>query len=212
MAGNNDAVAEDFGDEGTLVVEDQRFAIVPEWVITAEVSDAAFRAYTILLRFGGTSGCRMPSRALLARRLHRSVDSVDRALPELRRPGRSGWSDGNKGTSSSPTATTSGPPRLAPEVREPGVAANLRPIPVAARPYPERSTHRAPPPGDSAAHEGPDGSASAVRTADDELLQACGISDMDDLSRQCMARGPPWGSRPHAGHRNACRWPSGWRW
>ena len=59
------AVAEDFGDEGSLVVEDQRFAIVPEWVITAEVSDAAFRAYSMLLRFGGTSGYRMPSRALL---------------------------------------------------------------------------------------------------------------------------------------------------
>src|SRR3954451_19142854 len=76
-------MVEDFGDEGSLVVEDQRFAIVPEWVITAEVSDSAFRTYSMLLRFGGTSGCRMPSRALLARRLHRSVDSVDRALSEL---------------------------------------------------------------------------------------------------------------------------------
>jgi hypothetical protein len=37
----------------------------------------------MLLRFGGTSGCRMPSRALLGRRLHRSVDSIDRALREL---------------------------------------------------------------------------------------------------------------------------------
>jgi hypothetical protein len=56
------AVAEDFGEEGSLVVEDQRFAVVPGWVITAEVSDAAFRAYSMLLRFGDTSGCRMPSR------------------------------------------------------------------------------------------------------------------------------------------------------
>ena len=71
------------GDEGSLLVEDQAFAIVGEWVITAEISDAAFRVYSILLRFGGTSGCRMPSRALLGRRLHRSVDSVDRALREL---------------------------------------------------------------------------------------------------------------------------------
>ncbi|HZI96969.1 MAG TPA: hypothetical protein VFD41_05525, partial [Actinomycetales bacterium] len=71
------------GDEGSLVVEDQAFAIVGEWVITAEISDAAFRVYSMLLRFGGTSGCRMPSRALLGRRLHRSVDSIDRALREL---------------------------------------------------------------------------------------------------------------------------------
>src|SRR3954453_8228597 len=80
-------MAEDFGEEGTLVVEDQPFAIVPEWVITAEVSDAAFRAYSMLLRFGGSSGCRMPSRALLARRLHRSMGSVARALRELESAG-----------------------------------------------------------------------------------------------------------------------------
>lgn len=70
-------------DEGSLLVEDQAFAIVSEWAIAAEVSDAAFRVYLMLLRFGGTSGCRMPSRALLGRRLHRSVDSIDRALREL---------------------------------------------------------------------------------------------------------------------------------
>jgi hypothetical protein len=31
----------------------------------------------VLLRFGGTSGCPKPSGALLAHRLHRSVDTVD---------------------------------------------------------------------------------------------------------------------------------------
>ena len=45
--------------------------------------DAAFRVYSLLLRFGGSSGNRTPSRGLLARRLHRSVDSIDRALREL---------------------------------------------------------------------------------------------------------------------------------
>ena len=77
------AVSQELGAEGSLVVEDHHFAIVPEWVITAEVSDAAFRVYSMLLRFGNTSGRRMPSRALLATRLHRSVDSIDRALREL---------------------------------------------------------------------------------------------------------------------------------
>lgn len=78
-----DAVSRELGAEGSLVVEDHHFAIVAEWVITAQVSDAAFRVYSMLLRFGNTSGRRMPSRALLAARLHRSVDSIDRALREL---------------------------------------------------------------------------------------------------------------------------------
>jgi hypothetical protein len=73
----------EFEGEGTLVVE-AYFAIVPEWVIDADISDAAYRLYSVLLRYGQSSGTRMPSRALLARRLKkRSVDSVDRALKEL---------------------------------------------------------------------------------------------------------------------------------
>jgi hypothetical protein len=65
-----------------LAVE-QRFAVVPEWMLDAEVSDAAFRLYAVLARYGNTSGVRMPGRALLARRLRKSVDTVDRALREL---------------------------------------------------------------------------------------------------------------------------------
>jgi len=67
---------------GQLAVE-QRFAVVPEWMLDSAVSDTAFRLYAILARYGNTSGVRMPGRALLARRLHRSVDTVDRALKEL---------------------------------------------------------------------------------------------------------------------------------
>ena len=66
-----------------LVVED-RFAIVPEWLLDAEIGDAAVRLYAVLLRYGQSSGARMPSRATLARRMHKkSTDSVDRALKEL---------------------------------------------------------------------------------------------------------------------------------
>lgn len=72
----------DLGDAGSLVVE-ERFAIVPEWLLDAAVSDAAVRLYAVLLRFGQTSGARMPSRRLLAGRLRRSTDSVDRAMKEL---------------------------------------------------------------------------------------------------------------------------------
>src|SRR3954470_10888647 len=74
--------ADEVDDEGTLVVE-QRFAIVPEWVLDADISDAALRLYAVLLRYGQTSGQRMPGRRLLATRLHkRSRDSVDRALKD----------------------------------------------------------------------------------------------------------------------------------
>jgi hypothetical protein len=66
-----------------LVVED-RFAIVPEWLLDADVSDTAIRLYAVLLRYGQSSGARMPGRATLARRLHKkSTDSVDRAMREL---------------------------------------------------------------------------------------------------------------------------------
>ena len=44
---------------GALDVED-RFAIVPEWLLDAEVSDAAVRLYAVLLRYGQSSGARMP--------------------------------------------------------------------------------------------------------------------------------------------------------
>ncbi len=74
---------EDFADEGTLVV-DQHFAIVPEWIIDADISDCAYRLYSVLLRYGQSSGQRMPGRALLATRLKKkSKDTVDRALKEL---------------------------------------------------------------------------------------------------------------------------------
>lgn len=73
----------DAGDEGSLLVEEQRFSIVPEWVTDADIPDGAFRLYALLLRYGNTSGHRMPSRPTLARRMHRSVDAVDRAMRQL---------------------------------------------------------------------------------------------------------------------------------
>ncbi len=75
--------SDSFADEGSLLVEDQRFAIVPEWVIDAQIPDGAFRLYALLLRYGNGSGHRMPARATLARRMNRSVDAVDRAMRQL---------------------------------------------------------------------------------------------------------------------------------
>ena len=73
----NDAAA------GVLNVE-ERFAIVPEWLLDADVSDAAIRLYAVLLRYGQPSGARMPGRATLARRLRKkSVDTIGGTMREL---------------------------------------------------------------------------------------------------------------------------------
>jgi hypothetical protein len=74
-------------DTAELVLED-RFSMVPEWVLDADIGDCALRLYAVLLRYGNTTGARMPSRTTLAWRLHKkSVDTVDRALAELVRLG-----------------------------------------------------------------------------------------------------------------------------
>jgi len=71
--------------EDTPVLDvEGRFAIVPEWVLDAAISDGAVRLYAVLLRFGQTSGARMPARSTLARRMRKkSTDTVDRAMREL---------------------------------------------------------------------------------------------------------------------------------
>lgn len=193
-------VDDDLGDEGSLVVEDQSFAIVGEWVITAEISDAAFRVYSMLLRFGGTSGCRMPSRALLGRRLHRSVDSVDRALRELvsagivriehRHDGRQFRSNRYHVRTSAPvvsTASEGGGRKSAAtpaRPREGGRKVAATPgrtfaarVAADVRHYPEVLTQRTPPPP----------TRTAVEEASPDLLTACGIDDLVDLSRRCAA-------------------------
>ena len=95
-------------------------------VIDTDISDAAFRVYSLLLRYGNTSGQRMPSRKLLAVRLHRSVDAVDRAVRELadtglvriehRRAGRRNLTNRYHLTTHDPngTGTTGGGRRSAP--------------------------------------------------------------------------------------------------
>ena len=61
-----------------LVVED-RFAIVPEWLLDADISDAAVRLYAVLLRYGQSSGARMPSRPLLPGACTRSRPTLSTA-------------------------------------------------------------------------------------------------------------------------------------
>lgn len=61
-----------------------RFAVVPQWLIDAEVSDRAVRLYAVLQRF--ETGANLPSRRALARLLHQSdPDIVEQAITELAR-------------------------------------------------------------------------------------------------------------------------------
>jgi len=191
---------------GTLVVEEPRFAIVPEWVIDAAISDGAFRLYSLLLRYGNGSGCRMPSRQTLARRLRRSVDAVDRAMRQLteagivrvehRRHGEQFLSNryhvrttapagmapadgGGRISAATPEPPTTGSRRNA---ATPGRTSAAR-VAAKVRHNPEILTDKPPPPAPShRARSAP----SPVEEADQALLEACAITDLDQLAAQCM--------------------------
>jgi hypothetical protein len=225
--------SDELGDAGSLVVEDHGFAIVGDWVINAEISDAAFPVYSLLLRFGGTSGNRMPSRGLLARRLHRSVDSIDRALRSSSTTASSASSTDRQAARPCRTATTSArrhrPPQRGPgTVRPPwrsrprrGAAANLRPTAVLRppallrRPRPQicgptemflpRHLLRQPPSG-----VGPAVAGEHRRRPSDP---SCSPPAASPTSRTCRAGASPPGKRsasqPPAGPRSASPWRSG---
>ena len=211
-----DSDQDDLGEDGSLVVEDHTFAIIPDWVINADISDAAFRVYSLLLRFGGTSGCRMPSRGLLARRLHSSTDSIDRALRELvdhalvriehRHNGRKTLSNRYHVRTSPPTsASTNGtgrrsaaPPPTNPDRGRTFAAPRKTAAPPAAdlRHNPDVLTKTTPPP------PAPTSTKSAGRwrtpeeTAEPDVLAFCGIDDLAQLSRRCVATRAALGQPP----------------
>jgi hypothetical protein len=68
---------------GRIVSDVGAFAIVPEWLIDSGVSDRALRTYVVLARYADADGVGFPSRTTLAKRVGKSVDTVDRALAEL---------------------------------------------------------------------------------------------------------------------------------
>jgi hypothetical protein len=75
-------------DQPTPVYSDTGpFAIVPEWLLVADVSDRAVRLYAVLARYADQAGECWPMRRTLADRLGCSVDSVDRAVRELKKAG-----------------------------------------------------------------------------------------------------------------------------
>jgi hypothetical protein len=81
---------------------DLRFTIIPEWVLWhPSLSANAVRLYGTLRRFADGDGVAWPSRRVLADRIAKSLDTVDRCLTELVDAGalrvRSRWdSDGNR--------------------------------------------------------------------------------------------------------------------
>ena len=62
------------------------FAIVPEWLLYAEVSDRAIRLYAVLHRHEGPNGI-YPSKRRLGALLDCSAGTVERTLDELRQAG-----------------------------------------------------------------------------------------------------------------------------
>lgn len=59
------------------------FAIIPEWVLHAEISSNAVRLYGVLNRFANSRGVAWPSRKTIADLMGVSVATVDRAKDEL---------------------------------------------------------------------------------------------------------------------------------
>jgi hypothetical protein len=193
------APCDEFQDDGSLVLE-QRFAIVPEWVIDADISDSAFRLYSVLLRYGQSSGQRMPGRALLARRLHKSCDTVDRALKELvpvgavvvehRRQGQLNLTNRYHVMSTPPNA------REVPQVggsrksaATPGGRKSAARVAAPVRPNPVVPTETTPPPSPSPASRSPRTSTKLDANgspADEALLDACGITDLGEFADMCQ--------------------------
>jgi uncharacterized protein (DUF4415 family) len=66
------------------ITADIRFAILPEWVLAADVSDRAIRLYAILARYADNETLQaFPSRETLAKRARCNAKAVTRAVNEL---------------------------------------------------------------------------------------------------------------------------------
>ncbi len=71
-------------DSQNVVTVDNRFAMIPHWLILSDVSDGALRLYAALMKYAdSTTRQAFPSRATIANDMHKSVKSVDRYLREL---------------------------------------------------------------------------------------------------------------------------------
>lgn len=63
---------------------DVTFAIIPTWLLNSETSASSIRLYAVLATFADReTGEGWPSRRTLAKRMHCSIDTIDRATREL---------------------------------------------------------------------------------------------------------------------------------
>ena len=67
----------------TEIRSTEYFAIIPEWVLHADVSANAVRLYGVLNRFANSNGHAWPSRKTIAELMRVSVATIDRAKDEL---------------------------------------------------------------------------------------------------------------------------------
>jgi hypothetical protein len=64
-----------------------RFSILPEWILSKDISHAAIRLFCVLNRWLGENDYVWPSRKTIAERMGCSVNTVDRAIDELEKIG-----------------------------------------------------------------------------------------------------------------------------
>lgn len=70
-------------DHTQSVTADGYFAIIPEWVLDADISSHAVRLYGVLRRYADQNGQCFPSRRTLANRCKVSESTLDRVMKEL---------------------------------------------------------------------------------------------------------------------------------
>ena len=73
-------------------VEGYRYAVIPEWILDAEISPYSVRLFGVLSRYVGNNEAAWPSRKLLATRMNCSIDRVDASIKELTELGALGTS------------------------------------------------------------------------------------------------------------------------
>ena len=70
------------------IVSEFYFSIIPEWLISSNLSDNAIRVYTALYRFADKNdGTCYPSVATIGKKCNKSPSSVKRGLKELKQIG-----------------------------------------------------------------------------------------------------------------------------
>lgn len=66
------------------LVTDNRFVIIPQWILFSGISDGALRLYAVLMKYAANDDkTAFPARSTLARGIRKSRDSVDRYVKEL---------------------------------------------------------------------------------------------------------------------------------